>query len=150
MVASYRTRYYDVQYNANPHNANPLHMLRAVSGRSISYPRTKTRGGHAGRRCSISHMNIHRRSLCAMASLAAAVCVPSALYAQRFQGEIQQMLARDKTNPPPQGGILFIGSSIFRFWTHLSEQMAPLPVFNHAFGGSVTQDILDRADQLVF
>jgi len=38
-----------------------------------------------------------------MASLAAAVCVPSALYAQRFQGEIQQMLARDKTNPPPQG-----------------------------------------------
>jgi len=85
-----------------------------------------------------------------MASLAAAVCVPSALYAQRFQGEIQQMLARDKTNPPPQGGILFIGSSIFRFWTHLSEQMAPLPVFNHAFGGSVTQDILDRADQLVF
>jgi hypothetical protein len=58
-------------------------------------------------------MNIHRRSLCAMASLAAAVCVPSALYAQRFQGEIQQMLARDKTNPPPQGGILFIGSSIF-------------------------------------
>lgn len=43
-----------------------------------------------------------------MASLAAAVCVPSALYAQRFQGEIQQMLARDKTNPPPQGGILFI------------------------------------------
>src|SRR5438046_9150283 len=28
--------------------------------------------------------------------------------------------------------------------------MAPLPVFNHAFGGSVTQDILDRADQLVF
>src|SRR5207248_1947169 len=98
---------------------------------------------YAGRRCSISHMNIHRRSLCAMASLAAAVCVPSALYAQRFQGEIQQMLARDKTNPPPQGGILFIGSSIFRFWTHLSEQMAPLPVFNHAFGGSVTQDILD-------
>src|SRR2546428_12972212 len=95
-------------------------------------------------------MNIHRRSLCAMASLAAAVCVPSALYAQRFQGEIQQMLARDKTNPPPQGGIPFIGSSIFRFRTHLSEHMAPLPGFNNAFGGPGTQGIPDPADTPAF
>jgi len=68
----------------------------------------------------------------------------------RFQIDVDQMLARDKTNPPPRNGILFIGSSIFRFWTQLSEQMAPLPVFNRAFGGSVTEDMLDRMDQLVF
>jgi hypothetical protein len=48
-------------------------------------------------------MNIHRRSLCAMASLAAAVCVPSALYAQRFQGEIQQMLAPRQDEPTAAG-----------------------------------------------
>src|SRR5437867_5418984 len=60
--------------------------------------------------------------------------------------------ARPRQDEPTAAGRhpLFIGSSIFRFWTHLSEQMAPLPVFNHASGGSVTQDILDRADQLVF
>ena len=59
------------------------------------------------------------------------------------------MLERDKASPPPRDGILFIGSSIFRLWSQLGEQMAPLPVFNRAFGGSVTQDILDRTEQLV-
>jgi GDSL-like lipase/acylhydrolase family protein len=95
-------------------------------------------------------MKIDRRWFRFAALLAVSSSVPAALHAQRFQGEIQQMLVREKTNPPPRDGILFIGSSIFRFWTHLSEQMAPLPVFNRAFGGSVTQDMLDRADQLVF
>jgi hypothetical protein len=75
---------------------------------------------------------------------------PLKLKAQsRFDAEIQRMLERDKTNPPPQQGILFIGSSIFRLWAGLSEQMAPLPVFNRAFGGSQTQDMIDRAGQLV-
>src|SRR6266436_850579 len=106
----------------------------------------------ARQRCSISVMKIHHRPLRFAALLAASLAIPVGRCAQsfRFQGEIQQMLAREKTNPPPRDGILFIGSSIFRFWTHLSEQMAPLPVFNRAFGGSVTQDMLDRADQLVF
>ena len=67
----------------------------------------------------------------------------------RFEADIQRMLERDKTSPPPRNGILFIGSSIFRLWTGLSEQMAPLPVFNRAFGGSQTQDLVDRAGQLV-
>jgi hypothetical protein len=83
--------------------------------------------------------------------LCAALSIPLGLYGQsaRFQADVQRMLERDKTNPPPRDGILFIGSSIFRLWTQLDEQMAPLPVFNRAFGGSVTQDWLDRADQLV-
>jgi hypothetical protein len=67
----------------------------------------------------------------------------------RFEADIQRILEREKTAPPPREGILFIGSSIFRLWTQLSEQMAPLPVFNHAFGGAVTQDIQDRSEQLV-
>jgi hypothetical protein len=86
------------------------------------------------------------------ALLAVALSAPAGLLAQRsgrFQGEIERMLAQDKTNPPPRDGILFIGSSIFRLWTGLKEQMAPLPVFNRAFGGSVTQDILDWTDRLV-
>ncbi len=96
-------------------------------------------------------MKIPLRRLRSAALLAAAVSIPAALYAQslRFQGEIERMLAKDKTNPPPRDGILFIGSSIFRLWTGLSEQMAPLPVFNRAFGGSVTGDILEWTDRLV-
>ncbi len=50
---------------------------------------------------------------------------------------------------PQYGGIVFTGSSIFQFWTHLSDQMAPLPVLNRAIAGTVTQDMLDRIGQLV-
>jgi len=67
----------------------------------------------------------------------------------RFEKEIDAFLASDKTNPPPRRAILFIGSSIFRQWTRLPEQMAPLPVFNRAFGGSQTTDLLYYLDQVV-
>lgn len=52
----------------------------------------------------------------------------------RFATAIAAFEAQDKTAPPAKGGILFIGSSIFRQWTNVAEQMAPLPVFNRAFG----------------
>jgi hypothetical protein len=68
----------------------------------------------------------------------------------RFESEIQAFIAKDKVNPPAQGKILFIGSSIFRKWTTLTEQMSPLPVYNRGFGGSRTQDVLYRMDQIVF
>lgn len=55
----------------------------------------------------------------------------------------------DQATPPRKGGILFVGSSIFRQWTAVTEHMAPLPVLNRAFGGSRTGDQLARFDQLV-
>jgi len=50
---------------------------------------------------------------------------------------------------PPAGGIVFVGSSIFHRWTSLSSQMAPLPVTNIAFDGSVTADMLGMIDSRV-
>jgi len=50
---------------------------------------------------------------------------------------------------PPGGGIVFVGSSIFHRWTPLSSQMAPLPVTNIAFDGSVTADMLRMIDSRV-
>lgn len=67
----------------------------------------------------------------------------------RFEAGIQERLAAARTNPPPRGAILFIGSSIFKQWTNVVEDMSPLPVYNRAFGGSRTSDILERMDQLV-
>jgi lysophospholipase L1-like esterase len=67
----------------------------------------------------------------------------------RFEKDIEAFLAADRTNPPPQKGILFIGSSIFRQWEKLPEQMAPLPVYNRAFGGSLTTDLLYYMDKVV-
>lgn len=59
------------------------------------------------------------------------------------------LLAEEPTGTPQNGGIVFVGSSIFRFWTHLVEQMAPLPVLNRAIAGTVTQDMLSGIDRLV-
>jgi lysophospholipase L1-like esterase len=67
----------------------------------------------------------------------------------RFQQAIDTFLESDKTNPPPEHAILFVGSSIFRQWSSLEKEMAPLPVFNRAFGGSRTADILFYMDRIV-
>jgi hypothetical protein len=69
--------------------------------------------------------------------------------APRFASVIEQYLKQDSTQPPAKGTILFVGSSIFRKWTRLTEQMAPLPVFNRAFGGSRTAEVLYYMDRIV-
>jgi hypothetical protein len=98
-------------------------------------------------------MKMNRRSLLGLAALSP---VAMALLAQEgpprpsyFDYEIERFLEQDKTRPPPQRGILFIGSSIFREWADLEKQMAPLPVFNRAFGGSRTWEVLHYADKIV-
>jgi lysophospholipase L1-like esterase len=68
-----------------------------------------------------------------------------ALYEPSFKAFEEE----DRKNPPSKGGVLFVGSSIFRQWTTVAEQMKPLPVLNRAFGGSRTPDQLARFDQLV-
>ena len=67
----------------------------------------------------------------------------------RFADQITVMLDGDRTAPPPQNAILFIGSSIFRLWTNVKAQMAPLPVFNRAFGGSRTWEVLHYMNEIV-
>jgi hypothetical protein len=67
----------------------------------------------------------------------------------RFAADVQRFLDADKTNPPPQGGIEFIGSSIFRQWTTVAQDMAPLPAYNRAYGGSHTWEMNAWLDQTV-
>jgi lysophospholipase L1-like esterase len=66
-----------------------------------------------------------------------------------FALAIETFIKADQTQPPPQQAILFVGSSIFRLWKNLPEQMDPLPVFNRAFGGSQTHEILAYMDRIV-
>jgi lysophospholipase L1-like esterase len=66
-----------------------------------------------------------------------------------FQAQIDAYLKEDQANPPPKGAILFVGSSIFRNWKNLKPQMDPLPVFNRAFGGSRTWEVLYHMNRVV-
>ena len=59
------------------------------------------------------------------------------------------VLAAPALRAQATGGIVFVGSSIFHRWTSLTAQMAPLPVTNLAFDGSVTADMLRMVDSRV-
>ena len=49
-----------------------------------------------------------------------------------------------------QGEIIFYGASNFRLWQEMEEDMLPYRVQNHGFGGSTDQDLMDRADRLLY
>lgn len=68
---------------------------------------------------------------------------------KQYQPTFDAFAEQDRTTPFVPGGIVFVGSSIFRQWTTVPEQMAPLPVLNRAFGGSRTGDQLARFDQVI-
>jgi lysophospholipase L1-like esterase len=68
---------------------------------------------------------------------------------KQYQPAFEVFVEQDRTTPFAPGGIVFVGSSIFRQWTTVPEQMAPLPVLNRAFGGSRTGDQLARFDQVI-
>ena len=94
-------------------------------------------------------MRAYQRLL-ATALVALAVAAPLAAQApDRFGAQVAKLVADDQANPPADGSILFIGSSIWRLWSTVAQDMAPLPVYNRAFGGSQTPDMLRHFDALV-
>ena len=54
-------------------------------------------------------------------------------------------------DPPYSDRICFIGASFFTRWApNLEASFAPLPVFNHGFGGAQSRHVLEKMDALVF
>jgi lysophospholipase L1-like esterase len=49
----------------------------------------------------------------------------------------------------PQGVVVCYGSSSIRFWKSIKEDLAPVPVVNHGFGGSKLPDATHYIDRLV-
>jgi len=64
-----------------------------------------------------------------------------------FAKDIQAL--EEKVKALPQGGIIAVGSSTFKRWRSMAKDLAPLPVFNAAFGGSRTKQVLEAAPRLV-
>ncbi|MEP6722150.1 MAG: SGNH/GDSL hydrolase family protein [Variovorax sp.] len=56
----------------------------------------------------------------------------------------------DRENPPASDGVLFVGSSTIRLWTHLADDFRSQPVvINRGFGGSTMADCSLFARELV-
>jgi lysophospholipase L1-like esterase len=73
----------------------------------------------------------------------------SALDPTRFEAEVRAFEAADRANPPPLGGIVFIGSSSIRNWTNVAADFPGVPVLNRGFGGSTLADVVYYADRIL-
>ena len=67
----------------------------------------------------------------------------------KWEREISAIEARNRSNPPPTGCIVFVGSSSIRLWTNLAADFPGLPVVNCGFGGSMLADSVIFADRII-
>lgn len=67
----------------------------------------------------------------------------------RWEKEIAAYERMDRTNPPPKGAVLFIGSSTVRLWKTLAQDFLEYRVINRGFGGSQIVDATHFAERIV-
>jgi lysophospholipase L1-like esterase len=68
----------------------------------------------------------------------------------KWEKDIARMEQMDRTNPPPKGALLFIGSSTIGRWKTLAQDFPDQRVINRGFGGSEIVDSTHFADRIVF
>ncbi len=77
--------------------------------------------------------------------LALAALAPQA---DKWEKDIAAFEAQDAKAPPPEGGIVFVGSSTIRMWK-TKEGFPGLPVINRGFGGSQVSDAVRYCERLI-
>lgn len=66
-----------------------------------------------------------------------------------FEQEIKAFETRDRTHPPSQGGVVFVGSSSIRLWKTLAADLPNWDVINRGFGGSQLEDSVRYFERIV-
>ena len=64
------------------------------------------------------------------------------------ESEINAFWEADKKQMPPEGAVLFIGSSSIRLWKTLAEDLPEIPVINRGFGGSLLSESVLYASRI--
>jgi lysophospholipase L1-like esterase len=105
-------------------------------------------------------MSRRKRLRCALRLSVAGVCLLTAgLLARRGGGgeapafarwekEVAAFEERDRKQPPPKNGVVFVGSSSIRLWD-LAKSFPGLDAVNRGFGGSELADAVHFAPRLV-
>ena len=101
-------------------------------------------------RTTRSRFFVLRVPLAALLALSVCSLTTAKSPSQRWEGDIRAFEAADKKSPPPQGGILFIGSSGIRMWKTLAQDFPEHQVLNRGFGGSQIADSVYYANRIVF
>lgn len=68
---------------------------------------------------------------------------------ERWEKDIQQLEALDKTESYPDDAVLFIGSSSIRLWKSIAEDMQPFVPIRRGYGGAKFTDLAVFADRLI-
>jgi len=68
----------------------------------------------------------------------------------KWEKDISAFEQSDRTNPPPKGGLVFIGSSTIKLWKTLAQDFPEQRVINRGFGGSEIVDSTHFADRVIF
>lgn len=95
-------------------------------------------------------MTLTRRAfVTGVAGVAAAVRLGAQAPAgDRWAEAMQAFAEADEKAPPPEGGIVFVGSSSIRLWD-LGASFPGLPAINRGFGGSQLPDSVRHIERLV-
>ncbi len=95
---------------------------------------------------------LRQSCLLAFAVLGAFLLAPSALSQQggadRWESAIRAFEEADRSAPPAQGGVVFLGSSSFRRWD-LDKSFPGRGLINRGFGGSQMEDAIRYLDRIV-
>jgi lysophospholipase L1-like esterase len=67
----------------------------------------------------------------------------------RFEAEIRIFEIMDHFNPPPEGSVLFTGSSTIRKWHSIDNDFQGIQVIKRGFGGSTMKDLNQYAARIV-
>ena len=70
-------------------------------------------------------------------------------HAKQFELEVYTLLEKT-ANQKSAYDILFVGSSSFRIWETMQEDLYPIRCINHGFGGSRIYDSIYYAESLIF
>lgn len=76
----------------------------------------------------------------------AAPSIPAGEQPERWRDEIEASIA---ARPELDEPVVFLGSSSIRLWQTLDEDLAPIPVVNHGFGGSRIFDSVYWLDRVL-
>src|SRR5438876_9765740 len=68
----------------------------------------------------------------------------------KWEKDIAAFEQSDRTNPPPKGALLFIGSSTIGRWKTLAKDFPKHRVINRGFGGSEIVDSTHFAQRIIF
>lgn len=69
--------------------------------------------------------------------------------ANRWEGQVQAYEKQDRESSPPEGAVLFVGSSSIRMWKRIADDFKPTTAIARGIGGSHISDQIHYAERLV-